>query len=173
MYHTLIHFSLYTMCPKSSRTVSWNIAIGLIISVALPCFTLNSDGNPVKLFRSMRRWQNQLGALGKQDEGQLVKNGCNAWSQNHSRVVYFQWNSYEMCVEICCHKYPNIMVLFKNILYELVHQFHDELGGWWAVKWETQSSHTRFCQWCPAVNIMIASEKCAALTNGSITWIHM
>lgn len=62
----------------------WNITVGLIIPVGLPCFTLQSTGNPVELFRSMYRWHNQLVALGKQAEGQIIKNGCNAWSQNCS-----------------------------------------------------------------------------------------
>jgi hypothetical protein len=43
---------------------------------------LKSVGNPVELFKSMCRWHDQLVALAKGLEGQLVENEFNTRSQD-------------------------------------------------------------------------------------------
>jgi hypothetical protein len=43
---------------------------------------MKSVGNPAELFTSMYRWCDQLIALGKRVEGQLVENGLNEGPQN-------------------------------------------------------------------------------------------
>jgi hypothetical protein len=81
LYHSSI-FVDCTVCPKSSGTQRLKFCLLANMPVSPPCFTLKSVGNPVELFRSMCRWQDQLVALGKRVASRLLESEFNTRSQN-------------------------------------------------------------------------------------------